>query len=121
MDEEEARRVLGVDADASPERIRTMYRQMLKDWHPDFFAGNAERSLEGENQTRRIITAYRLLSRAPSSDHMPLVQFVPEPLWNQWNPFHPSHYRYGPNTVWDTVAIIGVIVVVIVIGLVFGG
>ena len=96
-----------------------MYRQMLKDWHPDFFAGDAERSLEGANQTRRIITAYRLLSGAPSSGLMPPGRFVPEPLWNQWNPFHPSHYRYGPNTVWDAVAIAGVIVVVLVLALVF--
>ena len=113
MDEEEARGILGVDADASPERIKTTYRQMLKDWHPDLFAGDAERSLEGANRTRRIITAYRVLSGAPSSGLMPSGQSDPDPLeephWNQWNPFHPSRYGYGPNTVWDTVAIAGVI------------
>lgn len=96
-----------------------MYHQMLKEWHPDFFAGDAERSLEGANQTRRIIMAYRLLSGGPSSDLMPPGQSDREPVWNEWDLSHPSHYRFGPNTVWDGVVIVGVIVVVLVLALVF--
>ena len=111
-------------ADASPERIKAAYRGMLKDWHPDRFAGDAERSLEVADRTRRIITAYRLLSGAPSSGLMSPGRSHPEPfeepLWNQWNPFHPSHDRYGgPNTVWDRVAIAGLIVVGLVLAVVF--
>ncbi len=122
MDTKEARRLLGVGADASPERIKAAYREMLKDWHPDRFAGDAERSLEVADRTRRIITAYHLLSGAPSSGLMSTGRSDPEPLpfeeplWKQirkqWNPFHPSHDLYGgPNTVWDRVAIAGLIVV----------
>jgi DnaJ domain len=122
MDENEARRLLAVSAEASPDRIKAAYREMLKDWHPDRFAGDVERSLEAADRTRRIVTAYRMLSEAPSPGMMSSGRSDSEPfeesLWNQWNPFHPSHDRYGgPNTVWDRVAIAGLIVIG-VIGLV---
>ena len=123
MDEAEARRLLGVDADATPEQIKAAYRASLKDWHPDRLGGDADRAPDSADRTRLIISAYRLLSQVSSlgmvsgrSDPEPFE----EPLWNQWNPLHPSHQRYGPNTVGDRVAIAAVIVVAVVLVVVLG-
>ena len=124
MDENEARRILGVGADDCPERIKAAYREQLKDWHPDRFADDAVRAADAALRTRRIVAAYRSLtgvaSSTPSSSERTGPEPFEEPLWNQWNPFHPSHDRYGPNTVWDRVAIAAVIIVGLVLLVIFG-
>ena len=119
MNESEARQILGVGPDDSPERIKAAYRDQLKDWHPDHFAGDAVRAGEAALRTRRIVAAYRALAGVapetlPSAERSGPEPFE-EPFWNQWNPFHPSHDRYGPNTVGDRVAIAAVILVGLVL------
>jgi hypothetical protein len=124
VDENEARQILGVGADDSPERIKAAYREQLKDWHPDRFAGDAVRAADAALRTRRIVAAYRSLagvaSPALSSSRQTGLEPFEEPLWNQWNPFHPSHDRYGPNTLRDRVAIAAVIIVGLVLLVIFG-
>lgn len=63
MDVEDALRVLNLRADASATEVKSAYRQMLKEWHPDRFAGDAERVRSAERRTRHIVEAYRALSR----------------------------------------------------------
>jgi hypothetical protein len=119
MEAEDALRVLNLQAGASPTEVRAAYRQMLKDWHPDRFTGDARRLLEAEPRTRLIITAYRALSRAPSSGSMSPgrsdFEWFELPIWTQLNLFRragrPS-YPY-PYTVWDRFAIAGLVVVML--------
>lgn len=124
MDENEARQILGVGTDDSGERIKAAYREQLKAWHPDRFAGDAVRAADAALRTRRIVAAYRSLTGITSSTPSSSGRAGPEPfeesLWNQWNPFHPSHDRYGPNTVWDRVAIAAVVIVGLVLLVIFG-
>jgi hypothetical protein len=122
MDRNEARTLLGLDGDVSPEEVRAAYRATLKRWHPDRFTGDPEGTRAAAEQTRRIISAYRMLSERPSrgltSVEQPDLE-VPS-FWRQLNPFDESHYRYSPNTVWDGVAITGIVVVGIVLFIILG-
>jgi hypothetical protein len=104
MEAEDALRVLNLQAGASPTEVRAAYRQMLKDWHPDRFTGDARRLLEAEPRTRLIITAYRALSRAPSSGSM-------SPGRSDFEWFELPHPY--PYTVWDRFAIAGLVVVML--------
>lgn len=118
MDESEARKILAIDGDATEAEVRTAYRRALMRWHPDRFAEDRDGAVAAAEETRRIITAYRALSRelVPRGD---LDQGIPS-FWRQLNPFDASHYRYSPNTVWDGVAIAGIIVVGLILLIVFG-
>lgn len=122
MDRNEARTVLGVDGDVSPEEVRAAYRRTLKRWHPDRFTVDPEGTLDAAEQTRRIIAAYRVLSEESSSRLTSRDQPDQElpSFWRQLNPFDESHYRYSPNSVWDGVAITGIIVVAILVFVIYG-
>ena len=61
MTEAEARRILAVDATASPYELKRAYRAKLKQWHPDRFASNAAAGSAALRQTQLINAAYRLL------------------------------------------------------------
>ena len=56
---------LGVGTDASPERIKAAYREMLKDWHPDRFAGDAERPKS--DMSKRLAEALSPQGPAPEA------------------------------------------------------
>ena len=50
--------VLGVGKDASPDEIKTAYKNMLKAFHPDCYMGDRAFA---EQQTRKVIDAYNIL------------------------------------------------------------
>lgn len=53
--------VLGVDRNASPEQIKTAYRRLVKQYHPDF-----NKAPEAEAKFKEITEAYDILSDAHS-------------------------------------------------------
>ena len=60
MERGEARKVLGVGADATPEQVRAAYRRLVRRHHPDVAAGASEATA----RTARITEAYAVLQRA---------------------------------------------------------
>jgi hypothetical protein len=124
VNQDEARQILEVGPDDPPERIKDAYREQLKHWHPDLFTDDAARAADAALRTRRIVAAYRSLAGVASPTLSPPEGAGPEPFeepfWNQWNPFHPSHDRYGPNTLRDRLAIAGVVIVALVLLIIFG-
>ncbi len=58
-----ARRTLGLDAYASLEEIRTAYKKLAAEWHPDRFASapDAER-IQAETRFQEISAAHDLLT-----------------------------------------------------------
>lgn len=82
MNAEEARQqalqVLDLGAAATPDEIRTAYRDLVKVWHPDRYQNEADRlRRRAEEQMKRITWAYeQLLGSAPPQEkpaRMPLV------------------------------------------------
>jgi curved DNA-binding protein CbpA len=65
---ERYRKLMGVEENAALQELKTMYRTLMKDWHPDKFHDNHEKRLEAEDKSKKIIEAYHfLVSIAPET------------------------------------------------------
>lgn len=54
----DAKKVLNLPERASIEDIKSIYRDMLKQWHPDRCGGNDEKCNE---MTKKIVSAYKVI------------------------------------------------------------
>ena len=64
----EYRKLLGVGEAAELKDLKTIYRNLMKDWHPDKFADTHEHKLQAEEKSKHIIEAYHfLVSIAPET------------------------------------------------------
>jgi DnaJ-class molecular chaperone len=62
------RKLLGVSENASLQELKSLYRNFMKDWHPDKFHGNEEALKEAEAKSKEFIEAYHfLVSIAPET------------------------------------------------------
>lgn len=62
------RKTLGVTKATELKEIKSIYRGLMKDWHPDKFSDDAEKHTEAEEKSKEIIEAYNfLLSIAPET------------------------------------------------------
>ena len=62
------RKLLEVDKDAELQELKTVYRSLMKTWHPDKFHDKAEEKLAAEEKSKTIIEAYHfLVSIAPET------------------------------------------------------
>jgi hypothetical protein len=55
------RRLLDVDAAVTLKDLKTVYRNLMKDCHPDKFPDNEAERLEAEKRSKRVIEAYHFL------------------------------------------------------------
>ena len=55
------RKVLGVSEAAELRELKTVYRNLMKDWHPDKFQDKPEEKLAAEEKSKKIIEAYHFL------------------------------------------------------------
>ncbi len=62
------RKFLGVNEKAELKELKTVYRTLMKDWHPDKFQDSNDAKLEAEEKSKYIIEAYHfLVSIAPET------------------------------------------------------
>ena len=62
------RKLLGVNENADLQELKTVYRNLMKNWHPDKFHDNHELKTEAEAKSKHIIEAYHfLVSIAPET------------------------------------------------------
>ena len=62
------RKTLGVTKATELKEIKTIYRGLMKEWHPDKFSADVEKHAEAEAKSKEIIEAYNfLLSIAPET------------------------------------------------------
>ena len=70
------RKLLGVNKDAELQELKTVYRSLMKTWHPDRFIDDAENKLEAEEKSKLIIEAYHfLVSIAPATRNQTLTEY----------------------------------------------
>lgn len=70
------RKVLGVDKTAELQELKTVYRKLMKDWHPDKFTDSPESKVEAEEKSKFIIEAYHfLVSIAPETRQQTLTDY----------------------------------------------
>lgn len=69
------RKLLGVNEQADLLELKTVYRNLMKNWHPDKFQGSDDLRKEAEAKGKHIIEAYHfLVSIAPET----VLQTLPE-------------------------------------------
>ncbi len=57
----EHRKLLGVDKTATLKDLKTIYRNTMKDAHPDKYVNNEDAKLEAEEKSKSVIEAYHFL------------------------------------------------------------
>lgn len=73
----EYRKLLGVDKAAELQELKTVYRSLMKNWHPDKFTDNEDAKLEAEEKSKGIIEAYHfLVSIAPQTREQTLADYT---------------------------------------------
>lgn len=64
----EYKKLFNVEQDTDLKKLKTTYRNLVKEWHPDKFTEGDELSIEAETKSRQIIDAYHfLVSIAPET------------------------------------------------------
>ena len=73
----EARKLLGVDKNAELKELKTVYRNFMKDWHPDKIQDDEAKKLQAEEKSKAAIEAYHLLvSIAPETHALQLEKYT---------------------------------------------
>ena len=71
------RKLLGVNEAAELQELKTVYRTLMKNWHPDKFQDSIESKLEAEEKSKTIIEAYHfLVSIAPETRKQSLEEYT---------------------------------------------
>ena len=71
------RKLLNVSEAAELSELKTVYRSMMKTWHPDRFIDNADGKLEAEEKSKTIIEAYHfLVSIAPETRNQSFADYT---------------------------------------------
>lgn len=64
----EYKKLFSIDKDIDLKTLKTTYRNLVKEWHPDKFDDRDERKAEAEQKSRQIIDGYHfLVSIAPET------------------------------------------------------
>jgi len=64
----EYKKLFNVEPGTDLKTLKTTYRNLVKEWHPDKFAADDELALEAEQKSRQIIDGYHfLVSIAPET------------------------------------------------------
>jgi curved DNA-binding protein CbpA len=73
----ESRRLLGVTKDAELKELKTIYRNFMKEFHPDKVMNNEAARLTAEEKSKEFIEAYHLLvSIAPETHAQQLEKYT---------------------------------------------
>jgi DnaJ-class molecular chaperone len=71
------RKLLGVTKEAELQELKSVYRSLMKTWHPDKFQADPEAKLEAEEKSKTIIEAYHfLVSIAPETREQSISAYV---------------------------------------------
>lgn len=71
------RKFLEVTETADLQELKTVYRSLMKKWHPDKFQDSEESKLDAEEKSKYIIEAYHfLVSIAPETRKQSLTEYT---------------------------------------------
>jgi curved DNA-binding protein CbpA len=71
------RKLLGVSENAELQELKTVYRNLMKNWHPDKIQDNEDLKAEAESKSKHIIEAYHfLVSIAPETRLQTLADYT---------------------------------------------
>jgi hypothetical protein len=71
------RKLLGVDKSVELKELKTIYRNLMKEWHPDKFQEDDTRKTEAEIKSKEFIEAYNfLVSIAPETLQLNIEEYT---------------------------------------------
>ena len=71
------RKLLGVSENAELQELKTVYRNLIKVWHPDKFHDSPDLAADAEVKSKHIIEAYHfLVSIAPETRQASLPEYT---------------------------------------------
>ncbi|SEW34800.1 DnaJ domain-containing protein [Chitinophaga sp. YR573] len=71
------RKLLGVSKTTELQELKTIYRNLMKEWHPDKFQDDDAKKQEAEEKSKQVIEAYHfLVSIAPETIEAALPQYT---------------------------------------------
>jgi DnaJ-class molecular chaperone len=71
------RKLLGVTETAELQELKSVYRGLMKTWHPDRFQDSEESKLDAEEKSKTIIEAYHfLVSIAPETRDQSKAEYI---------------------------------------------
>ena len=69
--------MLGVNEAADLQELKTVYRNLMKNWHPDKFVDSEEQKTDAEAKSKHIIEAYHfLVSIAPETRALTFAEYT---------------------------------------------
>ncbi|OEK08724.1 molecular chaperone DnaJ [Flavivirga aquatica] len=72
----EYKKLFAIEQDMSLKTLKSTYRNLVKEWHPDKFQAGDAMAIEAETKSRQIIDAYHfLVSIAPETKASNLDEF----------------------------------------------
>lgn len=72
----EYKKIFNVENDMTLKELKTNYRNLVKEWHPDKFQVGEEKAIEAEIMSRKIIDGYHfLVSIAPETKAANLEEY----------------------------------------------
>lgn len=73
----EYKKLFQVDKEIDLKQLKTTYRNLVKEWHPDKFQEGDERQVEAESKSKQIIDGYHfLVSIAPETKAANLEEYT---------------------------------------------
>jgi hypothetical protein len=111
----EYRKLLGVSKTTDLKELKSVYRELMKEWHPDKFQDSEDQKLEAEEKCKRFIEAYHfLVSISPETieralpmytetiSSSPILNYSYEKQTLSLNFIDGSSYEYFevPNTIY---------------------
>ena len=90
----ESRKLLGVDKDVELKDLKTIYRNAMKEWHPDKIQDNVEAKLAAEEKSKAFIEAYHLLVSVAPETHEQQVEKYTEVITSS----KMSDFQYKSST-----------------------
>ncbi len=63
------RKLFGISQQADLAQLKVIYRNLIKEWHPDKFQEGDERKAEAEGKSKTIIAAYHFLVSISPETH----------------------------------------------------
>ena len=72
----EYKKLFKVEGNLELKNLKSTYRNLVKEWHPDKFQANDEKAIEAEKKSREIIDAYHfLVSIAPETHELNKAEY----------------------------------------------
>lgn len=106
-------RVLGLEPGASPESIKSAYRDLTKVWHPDRFSHDAELQRKAGERLQAINEAYEKL-RSYEPDSEPRARGIP--LHGEGpRVIRPLRRMIPLDRVWIIVTVVAVLIVLLLV------